>query len=78
MMLSPTASSGEIEGTSRPPADATVGVAGSLMGILKGKRAKRCKEKKMTMICKNTSEILGSFRGRFHLLERPSMLGAVG
>ena len=47
------------------------------MEIFKDKKGEKCKEKKMTMICKNTSEILGSFRGRFHLLERPSMLGAV-
>ena len=41
MMLGPAAGSGEIEGTSRPPADATVRVAGSLVEVFKYKRVNK-------------------------------------
>ena len=46
MMLSPTAGSGEIEGTSRPPADATVRVAGSLMEVFKDNKGEKMQRKK--------------------------------
>ena len=46
MMFGPTASRCQIERTSRPPADATVRVAGSLMEVFEDKRVKRCKEKR--------------------------------
>ena len=46
MMLGPTAGSGEIEGTSRPPADATVRVAGSLRQIFKDNKGEKMQRKK--------------------------------
>ena len=41
MMFGPTASSCQIERTSRPPADATVRVAGSLVEVFKYKRVNK-------------------------------------
>ena len=46
MMFGPAAGSGEIEGTSRPPADATVRVAGSLMEIFKDNKGEKMQRKK--------------------------------
>ena len=46
MMLSPTASRCQIEGTSRPPADATVRVASSLMEVFKDNKGEKMQRKK--------------------------------
>ena len=46
MMFGPTASSCQIERTSRPPADATVRVAGSLMEVFKDNKGEKMQRKK--------------------------------